>query len=90
MLWCSLLHDNIPLPSEPLQRETEKKERAKIVLIYYEIKQKLKIWLMNVHDFGLTEMALHSWTLVLLKLGDSVTEESNGQLLTSQTHAYKH
>jgi len=35
-------------------------------------------------------MALHSWTLVLLKLGDSITEESNDQLLTPETHIYNH
>lgn len=44
-----------------------------------------KIWLMNMCVFGLTEMALHPWTLVLLKLSDSIAEESNDQLLT-ETH----
>lgn len=55
-----------------------------------QLNKELNIWLKNVHVFGRTEMALHSWTLVLLKLGDSVTEESDDQLLTSETHAYNH
>lgn len=55
-----------------------------------QLNKELNIWVKNVHVFGRTEMALHSWTLVLLKLGDSVTEESDDQLLTSETHAYNH
>lgn len=44
-----------------------------------------RIWLINMCVFGLTEMALHPWTLVLLKLSDSIAEEGNDQLLT-ETH----